>query len=403
MPKVNPEILLWARKTAGLSPEEACRKLSLQNLKGASAVDRLTALETGVVDPSRPMLLKMAKQYHRPLLVFYMSEPPRKGDRGQDFRTLPDHLPEVAVAITDVLIRDVQARQSIVRATMEDEEEAEILSFVGSMKISDGVPAILESIRRAINFDDVQYNRQHSASDAFSYLRSSVEEAGVYVLLIGNLGSYHTAIAPDVFRGFALADDVAPFVVINDQDSHAAWSFTLLHELAHIWLGQTGVSSAHSDSVIEKFCNKVASEFLLPEKDLHKLEVFQNTDYRELKKQIGSFAYERNLSSTMVAYRLYLAGSITKNIWFKLSTEYRNLWNENRKIQRDKHREKDGGPSYYVIRRHRVGDNLITLVQHMMALGALTTTKAARVLGVKANNVQKLIESNSLTNSGQLA
>ncbi len=403
MPKVNPEILLWARKTAGLSPEEACRKLSLQNVKGALAVDRLTALETGLVDPSRPMLLKMAKQYHRPLLVFYMSVPPKKGNRGQDFRTLPDHLSEVSVAITDVLIRDIQARQSIVRATMEDEEEAEILPFVGSMSISDGVPAILESIRKVINFDDAQYTQKYSANQVFSLLRASAEEAGVYVLLIGNLGSYHTAIAPEVFRGFALADNVAPFVVINDQDSHAAWSFTLLHELAHIWLGQTGVSSTYSDSTIEKFCNEVASKFLLPEKILHKLEVFQNTDYQELKKQISNFANNRNLSSSMVAYRLYLAGSIKKNTWFKLSTEYRNLWNENKKIKRAKFRENDGGPNYYVIRRHRVGGNLITLVQRMMALGALTTTKAARVLGVKANNVQKMIESNSLTNPSQLA
>jgi Zn-dependent peptidase ImmA (M78 family) len=402
MPKVNPEILLWARKTAGLSPAEACRKLRLQNVKGASAVDRLTALETGVVEPSRPMLLNMAKQYHRPLLVFYMSKSPRKGDRGQDFRTLPEQLPEAAIAIADVLLRDVQARQSIVRATLEDEEEAEILSFVGSMEISDGIPAILESIRRVINFDEVQYNRQHSAGDAFSYLRSSVEEAGVYVLLIGNLGSYHTAIAPDVFRGFALADDVAPFVVINDQDSQAAWSFTLLHELTHIWLGQTGISSTHSDSDIEKFCNKVASEFLLPEKDLNRLEADRNQSFQELKKQISNFAFDRNLSSTMVAYRLYLAGRITKSIWSQLSTEYKNLWNENRKTQRAKSRKKDGGPSYYVIRRHRVGGNLIALVHHLMVLGALTTTKAARVLGVKANNVQKLIEVNSLTNPGHL-
>jgi len=403
MPKVNPEIMLWARKTAGLSPEDACRKLNLPKAKGVSAEDRLAALEAGVVEPSRAMLLKMAKQYHRPILAFYMSKPPRKGDRGQDFRTLPDQLPEAAIAITDVLLRDVLARQSIVRATMEDEEEAEILPFVGSMKISDGVPAILESIRRVIKFDDVQYNRQHSASDAFSLLRSSVEEAGVYVLLIGNLGSYHTAIAPEVFRGFALADDVAPFIVINDQDSHAAWSFTLLHELTHIWLGQTGVSSTNSDSDIEKFCNKVASEFLLPEKDLCRLEAHKDTTFHELKKHIGIFAYERNLSSTMVAYRLYLAGRITRSIWFQLNTEYRNLWNENRKIRRAKGREKEGGPSYYVIRRHRVGGNLIALVQHMMALGALTTTKAARVLGVKANNVQKLVETNSLTNPGHLA
>ncbi|MFY1080099.1 ImmA/IrrE family metallo-endopeptidase, partial [Escherichia coli] len=78
----------------------------------------------------------------------------------------------------------------------------------------------------------------------------------------GNLGSHHSALNVELFRGFALSDKVAPFVVINDQDSEQAWSFTLLHELAHIWLGQTGVSGGRPTSVIETFCNDVAGRIL---------------------------------------------------------------------------------------------------------------------------------------------
>jgi len=74
--------------------------------------------------PSRPLLVKMAKQYRRPLLVFYMSKPPRKGDRGSDFRTLPEDYSTVENALLDALIRDVAARQSMVRATLEEQEEA---------------------------------------------------------------------------------------------------------------------------------------------------------------------------------------------------------------------------------------------------------------------------------------
>jgi Zn-dependent peptidase ImmA (M78 family) len=85
------------------------------------------------------------------------------------------------------------------------------------------------------------FRSQSSAEEAFSFLRSRAEEVGVFVLLKGDLGSHHTAIDLQTFRGFALADPVAPFVVINDQDSKSAWSFTLIHELAHLWLGQTGV------------------------------------------------------------------------------------------------------------------------------------------------------------------
>ena len=113
MPPVNPEILRWARETAGLTLEDASHKLGIQIARGVSPVDRLNALETGDVEPTRPLLLKMAKQYHRPLIVFYMEKPPRKGNRGQDFRTLPDSTTKVANALVDALIRDVQVRQSI--------------------------------------------------------------------------------------------------------------------------------------------------------------------------------------------------------------------------------------------------------------------------------------------------
>ena len=147
MPKVNPSILRWARETAGLTLEEATKKLQLGSARGVSAIDRLTALETGDDTPTRPMLVKMAKQYRRPLLTFYMSTPPRRGDRGQDFRTLPEGPIVADEALVDALIRDVRARQSMGRAVLEDEEEAAPLSFVGSKEMSDGVPSVLSSIR----------------------------------------------------------------------------------------------------------------------------------------------------------------------------------------------------------------------------------------------------------------
>lgn len=392
MPNVNPEILRWARETACLTPERAVEKLGIREARGVSANDRLAALEAGDEVPTRPMLVKMAKQYRRPLLTFYMSAPPLKGDRGQDFRTLPEGYSPAADVLLDALIRDVRARQSMVRAVIEDDDEAEPLPFIGSVEMSDGVPAVLASIQETLGVDLADFRAQKSAVDAFALLRTNAEAAGVFVLLIGNLGSYHTTIDLETFRGFALADDIAPFVVINDQDSKLAWSFTLIHELAHLWLGQTGVSGARAEETIEKFCNDVASELLLPVAELALLRVSDKTDFETIQDRISDFASGRNLSRSMVAYKLYRRRTIDQETWQRLSMVFREQWLQGRTDRRERARALEGGPNYYVVRRHRVGMALIDLVRRMMTGGALTTSKAGKVLGVKPRYVQALIE-----------
>ncbi|MBI5115315.1 ImmA/IrrE family metallo-endopeptidase [Candidatus Poribacteria bacterium] len=402
MPRVNANILGWARETAGLTREDAAEKLHLSESRGVSAVDRLSALEFGEVEPTRPMLVKMAKVYRRPLLTFYMSTPPRKGNRGQDFRTLPEGHSESDDALLDALIRNICARQSMIRAVMEGEEEAITLPFIGSMTISDGVPAVLASIRETLRIKLSDFRDQRSHRDAFALLRAGAERAGVFVLLMGNLGSHHTSIDLEIFRGFALADIFAPFVVINDQDSSAAWSFTLLHELTHLWLGQTGVSGARTELAIERFCNEVAGEFLLPSEELVQLQFADTTDFNRLVVQISNFANERNISSSMVAYRLFLLGSIDQDTWRRCSAYFREHWFQERRRQREREHEKEGAPNYFIVRRHRVGKALIDLVRRMTAAGALTTSKAGRVLGVKAKHVKRLSDIHGSSSAGWL-
>ncbi|MBN2185602.1 MAG: ImmA/IrrE family metallo-endopeptidase [Candidatus Krumholzibacteriota bacterium] len=392
MPNVNPNIIKWARETSKLSINEAVEKLGIKDARGVSAEDRLKALESGAENPSRPMLKKMAKAYHRPLVVFYMSSPPRKGDRGEDFRSLPDVYSEFEDALLDVLIRDIKARQSIVRAILEDEEDISPLQYVGASKISDGRASLLEMVESVLEFDKQEFRKQKGPEQAFNLLREKAENAGLFVLLIGNLGSYHTAINLELFRGFSLADDLAPFIVINDQDAYAAWTFTLIHELVHILLGQTGVSGAKTDNRIEKFCDDVAGEFLLSDEEISAITISDDWPIEDTIQMIGRFAYEHNVSSTMVAYKLFRSDRISYERWERLRHEFRSLWQKSKETRRIKARQSKDGPSYYVVKQHRVGKALINFIGNMIDAGMITSTKASKVLGVKAKNVQPLIE-----------
>jgi Zn-dependent peptidase ImmA (M78 family)/transcriptional regulator with XRE-family HTH domain len=391
MPLINPDVASWARESAGMSLEEAAAKLRLGTKRDPTGVQRLQALEQGEEQPTRALLVKMAKVYHRPLLAFYLDAPPRPSERGHDFRALPSDHTHADDVVLNALIRDIQARQGIVRSAVIDEDEAGPLPFVGTYRARDGADAILNSMRKTL---DVSVNdiRMAQEPDAiFQLLRAQAETVGVYVILLGNLGSHHTNIGLDIFRGFALADTIAPFVIVNDQDSHRAWSFTLLHELAHIWLGQTGVSGGTAFADAEALCNDVASKFLLPDSELAALRVEPSSGAPGLAASIAPFADSLGLSISMVGYRLFRRGTIDRTAWLRLSDYLSQRWRESRADARARQRDRPGGPSYYTVRRHPLGAGLIQLTARLMASGALTTCKAGRILGVKPKNVQALI------------
>jgi Zn-dependent peptidase ImmA (M78 family) len=390
MPALNPEIFEWARETAGLSLDEAAHAIELKEAHGVSGAQRLAALEAGKEEPSRPLLLRMAKAYRRSLLVFYLERPPKTGDRGKDFRTLPGGQPPLYNPVLDALIRDIRGRQSVIKSLLED-EEAERLPFIGSAAMNVPVPELAERIVRQTDFDLIKFRRQDSVEDAFAYLRLRLEDTGIFVLLLGNLGSYHTNIPVDTFRGFAMADEIAPIAIINDNDARSAWSFTALHEVAHLWLGDTGVSGWATGLAIEEYCSDVAAEILLPPRELDEFVEMGRLSFDKLVDLIGKFAGRRRISRAMVAYRVFRVGAITHKTWGDLNERFRQDWLERKEREALKQSTREGGPSYYVVRRHRIGKALLDLAGRSLGEGLLTYTKAGRLLGVRARNVEPLL------------
>ena len=388
MSAIQPKVLTWARTTAGLSLEDAAHALDLAGARGRTGLQRLQSMELGEEEPSRTLIGKMAKVYRRPLLVFYLAEPPRTGDRGKDFRTLPGR--EKFNPELDALVRDIKARQGLIRSLLED-SQAEPLDLIGSATMELPVAEMAARIAARLQFELEQYRAAKSFGEAFAYLRETMEASGVYVLLLGNLGNYRTNIPVEVFRGFALADRIAPLIVINDQDARTAWSFTALHEFAHLCLGQTGISGTDTENDVERYCNDVAGELLLPVAELRQLAPTPRSSVATVAEEIGAFAEARRISRPMVAYRLYRAGMIGKTTWTALDERFKEQWQAYRQREAEKNRSAEGGPNYYVIRRHSVGRALLSLVRRALDEGNVTYTKAGRVLGVKPRSVEPLL------------
>jgi Zn-dependent peptidase ImmA (M78 family) len=329
----------------------------------------------------------MSRRYHRPLLAFYLPKPPSNAERPRDFRSLPERPIPGSEALVAALIRDILSRQYLVKAALEEMEENKALPFVGSARMADGIDRAVQLLQDVLGVTREDFRAQKTVDAAFSILRTGAEKAGVFVLLMGNLGTHHTDIDIRVFRGFALADNVAPFVVINEKDSRSAWSFTLLHELVHVLVGETGISGYDGNAEIEKFCDAAAARFLLMPAELAEIELGDRPTLRVLNDRISAFSNSRNLSRKMVAYNLLQADRISTTVYQELSANF----DAERTRRKEEEEEQEGGPSYYVVRRHRLGAGLVNLVSRMISAGALSAPKAAIVLGVKPTAVYRLV------------
>lgn len=411
---VNPNILIWARETAGLTLKEAAKKLNVveQSLK---------KIERGRKDPSHSMLLRMANKYRRPLVTFYLEDIPIESNYGVDFRGLSECSTPKDNAMINALLRYTKAGQQMIRAVLESEDESTPLPFVGWLRRKWNLPAKTELLnrefqrmaedRRKLFIQDAlhglnmvlgdrcthdKYSEQRDPISAFKLLRSSCEHSGIFVVVKSNLGSGHSKLSANLFRAFVIADDIAPFMVINKEDSIPARSFSVLHEIVHLLLDQTGISDFQHIDPIEKFCNKVAGEWLLPSRLIQGEEISLQADISDLKEIISQLSQQRNVSHTMVAMRLYHERVITKESFMKLEQYYTKEWEKSRQRKRETRKDKKvGGPSFYHVRRSELGDGLLRFVKRMIQSESLTVSKAAVILSAKPWQVSKLLESSN--------
>lgn len=342
------------------------------------------------------MLEKAAMIYRRPLVTFYLPRPPARGARGEDFRTVAGVASPREDAVLDAFVRDIRTRQQLLREALIEDEDTHLLGFVASCRIADGTSMVAARIRETLGVTIADQRRVKDPAALFNLLRGAAERAGIFVLLLGDLGSYHSDISEETFRGFALADDVAPFVVINDNDATPARSFTLMHELAHVWIGATGVSGpVHGApaNIVERFCNEVAGEFLLPPEALAPIAATRPTglDLDTALSLTDGLARTWNVSQGVVTYRFLSSGWISNPLATEMFRIFAARWRTERQRNRASREPDETGPGYFLVRRSRLGAGLVDAVRRALRGELLTHTKAARILGVAPAAVDQLL------------
>ncbi len=257
---VNHDILVWARKEANLSLFRAANKAGIKDLKargqkeGIPSTMRLERWEQGIETPTFPQLEKLAtKAYRRPVLTFFLTEPPIKLTRLQDFRTIGGRAIDSDLFSPEfsALVRQIEALQLNVHDLLLD-IGSKPLPFVASITPNATPIQVAQQIRSVLEYSFKNQRDTGDYNQVFSDIRNKAEQHGIFILLEGNLGSYHTNIAPEVFRGLAISDNIAPFIVTNPNDAKPAMIFTLIHELSHVFRGETGISNMNSFDISKR-------------------------------------------------------------------------------------------------------------------------------------------------------
>jgi len=304
--KVKPELLLWALKRSGKS---------LEQLEG-----RLPKLGSWLKKESSPTF-KQLELFSRatfvPIGYLFLERPPLESIPVPDFRTMASRRARDPSANLLDAIYLCQLRQEWYREHQLDQGE-DSLSFVGSVSPTQDPVKVAAGMRADLKFDVSDRKNLGTLDKALRRFVELAEGIGVLVMIAGVVGSNtKRKLDPEEFRGFALVDKFAPVVFVNGADTKAAQIFTLAHELVHVWIGRSALSDVdlveRSGLKVERWCNQVAAELLVPSEIL--LQLFDETT--ELHAELRRLAHEFKVSTLVILRRLSDVGAIERDVMWR--------------------------------------------------------------------------------------
>jgi Zn-dependent peptidase ImmA (M78 family) len=361
---VKPELLRWARRRSGQSAEYLRKRFP-----------KLEAWERGVTMPTFRQLEDFAKATYLPIGYLFLREPPVEELPVTDFRTIGGT--EVRRASPNLLdtLYLCQQRQDWYREEARTAGEPP-LEFVGSLNTSVEISTAGAIMRDALGFDLEQRRRATTWSDALRQFIEQADALGVLVMVSGIVGSNTSRkLKPEEFRGFVLSDPSAPLVFINGADTKAAQMFTLAHEIAHLWLGESGISNTQAvstpDHAVERWCNQVAAELLAPTK-LVRDEFDADAD---LNTEANRLARRFKVSTLVVLRRIRDVGGMDHD-------EFRYAYQEELGRLQDLQGDRSGGSAIRNV-GPRVSKRLARALIVSTLEGRTSYTESFRLLGVR--------------------
>lgn len=362
---LNPEVLRWARNKAGLSEETLAARVGVK-LGLVREWETTGSIPLSVVE-------KLADKTRIAFGFLFLKEPPQPSLPIADFRCVNDELPSIPSDELLEVIYDAQRKQNWYREYLISNGEKP-LPFVGKCSVKTPAKETAADIRSTLDIGPALAAKTTKWEETIRYTIEAAEDRGIIVLRSGYVGGdTGRKLDVDEFRGFAMSDEYAPLVFINGADASAAQIFTIAHEIAHIWIGETGVSNLERTysigSATEKYCNSVAAEVLLPLEEIRTSWHGEINDIREIDR----LSYKYKISRIVVARRARDAALLTEeefNSYYKLTATKPK-------------KSKSSWSDYFINEKYRNSRRFsITIIQEALA-GRIMQRDAMQFLGIK--------------------
>ncbi len=399
---ITPSVIKWAREKSHYSLDTVAKKIGI-------LPNKLKEWEQGLSLPSLTQAKKMSQIYRRSLATFYLPHPPKDFPLLKDFRTVEGKAPKYSPPLV-FLMRHIQERQAWLSQHLQ-EQGYNKLQFIGSFNVKSSVQTVAQNIIHTLWGNERQYSEvldnAHNVEALLTQWIKQCERKGIFISRTGNLNS-HNPIPVKEARGFVISDPYAPFVFINSKDSNNAKLFTLLHELAHLWLDISGVpdhfltSYKIKKSSIESFCNQIAAEILLPKKKIKTFLKVNQFTAQKLKGLINKYCPKLKVSSLALLVRLKSLSLIKSQIFETLKKEYIKESEQYRKERDKKMKKNSGGPNSNLLKIYANGESFTKIVFFSYKEGVLTGREASNLLDMKLGNLEKAIENNLIKTTGTI-
>jgi len=378
---ISSSVIEWARKRLGKTHEQIADEI------GSSVkAEDLAQWEAGENLPNFRKAQKLAVALHIPFGYLFLSDPPKNDIKVPDLRTVGSKpITEFSANLLDQL-RNLLLKQEWYR-DYATEEGRKPLAFVGRFSVNSSYEKVAADISNELGIN-AKFRTAASNWEGFlTNLMAGAEAAGILVIRSGVVASSSKrTLKVNEFRGFVLSDPIAPLVFINGADSTSAQVFTLAHELAHLWIGKSGISnpnpkkrSADENNSIERFCNQVAAELLVPRAEF-------------LKRWRNSETVENNVRMLVRYFRV--SAHVILRQAFELDKITRQEYEERIEAEEERFRlqqeEREGGGNFYRTMRVRNSRILVSSVLEAIQASKIGLRDAATLLGCKVPTLKNV-------------